>query len=151
MTFSHSRLAFADCFKLFDEAIASEKGIKFPVKSRKQAYHMRNRLNHARRIDRRDNKETYLDPTHPLHGRSVYDVLTVIMQYDMTWWLLIEKVEEREYQIQPITGEENNVEPELHNGGVREVEREETTAAAPIGRPAPVNPPPMASPGLRRL
>jgi hypothetical protein len=141
MTFSASRLAFADCFKLFDDAVASDKGIKFRIKNRRQAYHYRNRLNHARRLDRRDNYSTFTDPDHPLHGRSIYDGLTVVILFDGSWWLMIEKVESREFEIQPLTGDEINVsEPELYNGGPREATREEE--AKPASEPAI---------GLRRL
>ncbi len=146
MTFSASRLAFADCFKLFDDAVASEKGIKFRVKNRRHAYHYRNRLNHARRLDRRDNLDTYTDLSHPLHGRSVYDGLTVVMHFDSSWWLMIEKVEGREFDVQPLTGDEGNVEPELYNGGLGEAERKEAARSKSV-------PPPVIRPtsGLRRI
>ena len=144
MTFSTSRLAFDDCFRLFDQALASAKGIKFRVKNRRQAYHYRNRLNHARRLDRRDNLETFIDPTHPMHGRSIYDGLSVVIQFDGGWWLMVEKVESREFNIEPITGDENDTEePELHNGGAGQAPREEEAGGRP---PAP---PPTV--GLRRL
>ena len=143
MTFSTSRLAFDDCYRLFDQALASAKGIKFRVKNKRQAYHYRNRLNHARRLDRRDNADTFTDPNHPMHGRSTYDGLTVMIQFEGVWWLMIEKVEAREFAIEPITGEETNDEQELHNGGAREATREETPRAEP--------PPPAPTPSLRRL
>ena len=147
MTFSTSRLAFDDCYRLFDQALASAKGIKFRVKNRRQAYHYRNRLNHARRLDRRDNLETFLDPSHPMHGRSIYDGLSVAIQFDGGWWLMVEKVESREFNIEPITGDESNVEPELHNGGAREAARAEAEAERRAEPPPPAKP----SVGLRRL
>lgn len=111
MVTSTSRLAYSDCFDLMDKAIADPKGIKVKFAAGEDAWHFRIRLHTARKIDRLDNKDTY-DQGHPMHGRSVYDQLTMrIRKADDHVWLRLERIDAREFEIESLN--EPEAEPEL--------------------------------------
>jgi hypothetical protein len=76
MATSTSRLAFTDCFSVFDRALASAEGIRISFSTEGDAKHFRTRLHSARAIHRNDNAETY-PAEHPMHGHSEYDSLVV--------------------------------------------------------------------------
>ena|SRR5271166_1039341 len=108
MTFSHSRLAFSDCFELMDRALDDARGIRVKFPDFKSAWHMRNRLHHARRIDRDDNRETYKDnPDHPLYGRSAYDGLAVrVRENGEETTIILDKIECREFIVESLGDED---------------------------------------------
>ena len=111
MVTSTSRLAYSDCFDLMDKAIADPKGIKIKFSAGEDAWHFRIRLHTARKIDRQDNKDIY-DQGHPMHGRSVYDQLTMrIRKTNDFAWLRLERIDTREFEIESLTEPER--EPEL--------------------------------------
>jgi hypothetical protein len=92
MALSDSRNAYDDCFELLDKALNSEKGVRYQETSESMAKHMINRLNYARSIDRRMNKEIF-DTTSPKHGVSAYDSLIVSRPKfaDDKWWVYIQQ------------------------------------------------------------
>jgi hypothetical protein len=111
MVTSTSRLAYSDCFDLMDKAIADPKGIKIKFAAGEDAWHFRIRLHTARKIDRLDNKDIY-DQGHPMHGRSVYDQLTMRIRKTSDFaWLRLERIDTREFEIESLTEPER--EPEL--------------------------------------
>lgn len=111
MVTSTSRLAYSDCFDLMDKAIADPKGIKIKFAAGEDAWHFRIRLHTARKIDRIDNREIY-DQGHKMHGRSVYDQLTMrIRKAGDHAWLHLERIDAREFEIESLTEPEK--EPEL--------------------------------------
>ena len=77
MSMSNSRLAYRDCYEALDRALVSNKGVLVVCQSEGDAHHQRQRLNYARVLDRRDNREMYPSPFEPLHGRSHYDNIAV--------------------------------------------------------------------------
>ena len=111
MVTSTSRLAYSDCFDLMDKAIADPKGIKVKFAKGEDAWHFRIRLHTARKIDRIDNKEVY-EQGHPMHGRSVYDQLTMrIRKAEDHVWLRLERIDARVFEIESL--DEPEGEPEL--------------------------------------
>ena len=111
MVTSTSRLAYSDCCDLRDKASADQKGIKVKFAAGEDAWHFRIRLHTARKIDRLDNKYIY-DQGHHMHGRSVYDQLTMrIRKTDSHAWLRLERIDTREFEIESLTKPES--EPQL--------------------------------------
>ena len=111
MVTSTSRLAYSDCFDLMDKAIADPKGIKVKFAAGEDAWHFRIRLHTARKIDRLDNKDIY-EQGHRMHGRSVYDQLTMrIRKADDHAWLRLERIDARVFEIESLT--EPETEPQL--------------------------------------
>jgi hypothetical protein len=132
MVTSTSRLAYSDCFDLLDKAVADQKGIKIKFASYEDAFHFRLRLHQARKIDRKDNRELY-NEGHPMHGRSVYDVLTAkIKKFDNGAWLRIERLDTREFEIESLT---------------EGPEQSELRLDAPIGPPVKIE---ISPPKIRR-
>jgi hypothetical protein len=82
MSLSNSRLAYEDCYKLLDQALDEDRGIRIEVNDLAAANYLRMRIHHARTIDRQENKVTYPDKDHPLHGRSPYDILIARIEGD---------------------------------------------------------------------
>ena len=104
MVTSTSKLAFGDCFELFDQALEDPIGARIPFtdKDSDRAYgaamHFRVRCNRARSLDRQDNFKTFADG-HPMHGRSQYDGLRlrVLRGEDendgtTTFWVYVEQI-----------------------------------------------------------
>lgn len=92
MSLSNSRLAFTDCFALLDRALEETRGIRVEVRDEDKATYLRMRIHQARIIDRRENKVTYPDPAHHLHGRSPYDILVCrIETANGSTWLWIDQ------------------------------------------------------------
>jgi hypothetical protein len=136
MVTSTSRLAYSDCFDLMDKALADPKGIKVKFSTGEDAWHFRIRLHTARKIDRLDNKDIY-EPGQPMHGRSVYDQLTMrIRKSSDHAWLRLERIDTREFEIESLT--EPETEPELAFTQtaliVKEPQRPTVHETAPIRR-----------------
>lgn len=91
MSLSTSILAFDDALQFLERALADTKGVRACFgESEGNAMHFRMRCHAARNIARQDNIRLYTDRDHPLHGRSVYDVLTLrVLQDDDEgeWWV----------------------------------------------------------------
>ena len=82
MSLSNSRLSYTDCYTLLDRALDEPRGIRIEVSDLPAANYLRMRIHHARTIDRQENKVTYPDKDHPLHGRSPYDILVARIEGD---------------------------------------------------------------------
>jgi hypothetical protein len=87
VTVSTSRLAYDDVYECYDRALKDEFGIRIRFESHGDIMHFRSRLNVARAIDRKDNREIY-PREHPMHGVSQYDrVICRVREVDGAWWL----------------------------------------------------------------
>ena len=96
MSLSNSRLSYADCFALLEQALDEPRGIRVEVADEAAATYLRLRIHHARVIDRAENAKIYPDPDHYLHGRSIYDcfVCRIEAKPGEAWlWLDKQKVE----------------------------------------------------------
>lgn len=103
MTISDSRFAYSDCFEAWEKALNDEVGVRIPVKDIDAAYHLRMRLHQARKIERRENKDTYPDAGHHMHGKSVYDTLIVQIKNDEGVWIHIVRGGINVDEIQPLS------------------------------------------------
>lgn len=93
MTISTSHASYSDCYSVMDQAIADPNGIRISFLSRAEAIFFRMRCHQARAIDRRRSKEVYVDPTHPMHGTSLYDKIVLrIYPIDEVVWLYLEQL-----------------------------------------------------------
>jgi hypothetical protein len=122
MAMNPSRLAYQDCYDLMEKAISSEfpSGLRVKFVSENEAVNFRHRLHNARQVDRVDNSKVFPDG-HPMFGRSVYDVIICrIRRRGDGYWLGLERVDAREFTIEPLPKSE----PEpvvLQNGGGAEM------------------------------
>ena len=86
MPASTSRLAYDDAFECYERALKDEFGIRIRFESEADALHFRARLNTARSLDRKDNREIY-SREHPMHGVSPYDrVVCRVRQVGANWY-----------------------------------------------------------------
>lgn len=74
---SGSILSYPDIRQVMDRALDSEKGVRLSFDNDTAARLFTLRCNTFRGLDRKENKKIYLEPTHTMHGRSVYDTLMV--------------------------------------------------------------------------
>src|ERR1017187_8574274 len=103
MSLSNSRLAYTDCYTLLDRALDEPRGIRIEVNDLAAANYLRMRIHHARTIDRQENKVTYPDKDHPLHGRSPYDILIARIEGDEDSGLLyLDKQKVEIISVEPI-------------------------------------------------
>lgn len=72
MSISTSRLAYNDCFEVWEQALENPDGIRVKMTSHDEANYFRMRMHQARKIDRKDNLLAYEEGTK-MHGASVYD------------------------------------------------------------------------------
>lgn len=93
MSLSTSRLAYDDALQFLEQALADPKGVRAcfgtGVEGEGAATHFRMRCHVGRNLDRQENAKIY-DKGHPLHGRSMHDVLTLrVLQDDDLgeWWV----------------------------------------------------------------
>lgn len=78
MAFNKSPLAFNDCRTVLDRALGAPNGIKIRFPTRGKAVIERSRLNYARVLDRKANKEVY-NQGDPMYGLSPYDALELVI------------------------------------------------------------------------
>lgn len=76
MTFAKNLTSYPDCAKLFQEALASKKGIRVKFPTHGEAVFQGGRLNSFRVRHRRENGKIY-PAEHPLHNASEYDAIMV--------------------------------------------------------------------------
>jgi hypothetical protein len=74
---SKSLLSFPDCKDVFDKAILSENGVVMNFEDKAAMTKFMFRCFWFRSLDRDNNKVLYPDPGQTMHGRSVYDQITV--------------------------------------------------------------------------
>lgn len=88
----NSILAYDDCQRVFDAALADLKGARVCLGTQEACFNMRTRMHYFRHLDRKANKSTYPEG-HVLHGTSRYDPYVVrdpIRDEDGQWWLYVE-------------------------------------------------------------
>lgn len=92
MSLPDSRLAYTDCFEMFEQALKDPAGVRVGCDSDAAAYHMRFRMHKARSIDRKDNFRTY-DRDHHMSGKSTYDQFVIRVREDTEgkFWMYIER------------------------------------------------------------
>ncbi len=80
-----AKFAYEDCYKVLDQALSDIEGVRAGMPDEAACHVFRHRLNYARILDRRQNKEAY-DFSHPMHGQSEYDKLQfTIVESDSEW------------------------------------------------------------------
>ena len=92
MSLSDSRLAYTDCYELFDKAVEANLGIRVRLASHSDAVHLRMRMHQARQIVRKQSKLVY-EEGDPFYGVSEYDQLVIrikTLEAD-SHWIFIEK------------------------------------------------------------
>lgn len=113
MPVSSSRLAYDDCFLLYEKALEDPVGARFQVASGDlgQTRYFITRMHQARAIDRKDNKAIFPDPGAPLHGRSIYDPLTVQLKQDTEglWWVYVSKTTIAPDQIESLSAQVGDI------------------------------------------
>ena len=98
MTIPNNRSAYEDLYNLFEQALASPKGVRVPFADGGIATHMRMRMNKARAIDRAHNADIYPED-NPMHGKSAYDGLVFRLNGSA---VIIEKVEATVYDVEEL-------------------------------------------------
>lgn len=93
MSLSNSRLAYTDCAELLNAALADPRGARIDFTLRTDAEHFMARCHQCRALDRRENRAIH-PHGHPLHGRSVWDVLKCSIRPGTLdgagcWWLYV--------------------------------------------------------------
>ena len=110
MALSNSRLAYADCYAIFDRAVEDAIGARAKCESEKDAIYLRMRLHTARKISRKENAETYSEG-HPLHGRSAYDKFACrVREVNSEWYVYVER-HQSDFDIEGLSGETNHEAP----------------------------------------
>lgn len=108
MPLPKSRLAYLDCFEIYEKAEASATGVRVRMADENAAVYFRMRMNNARAIDRRDNEDTY-KPGEPLYKASTWDALMVtIKKVDDDYYVYVEPhgVKPEAVEVIPADGEE---------------------------------------------
>lgn len=115
MAMNPSRLAYQDCYDLMEKAISSEYpgGLRVKFSSHNEAINFRHRIHNARQVDRADNSKVYPDG-HPMFGRSVYDIISCRIK---DGWLRLERVDAREFTIEPLDAKPEPEPVVVQNGG----------------------------------
>jgi hypothetical protein len=80
MPTSYSRASYPDCEKFLDAALGDDQGARLPCATPGAAKQMVVRLNTFRTICRADNAKIFQALDHPLHGRSEYDPLEIVVR-----------------------------------------------------------------------
>lgn len=75
MPLSTNILTYDDCKIACERSLASDHGVMVTLPTRGKAIHLRQRLYMFRNLDRQQNAQVYTS-SDPLHGRSVYDLLS---------------------------------------------------------------------------
>jgi len=88
---------YADCYEIFDRAMASTRGVQRKFQDKESANIFRQRLHKARALDRELSRRVYQATTdHPLWGSSQYSVIVCRLIYDEKrdiWLCRLEKNE----------------------------------------------------------
>lgn len=78
---SLSILSYPDVRDAMDRSLDSANGVWIKFESVREARSFISRVNKFRSLDRKENTKIYQDPTHTLHGRSIYDTLRVFIKH----------------------------------------------------------------------
>lgn len=76
MPFADRVTSYPDCAALFDQALASTKGVRVRFETHSEAVFQGGRFNAYRARHRRQNEKIY-PADHPLHKASIYDGIMV--------------------------------------------------------------------------
>lgn len=74
---SKSILAFSDCKEALERAYESQKGAACSFPDNRAAKVFAQRCHQFRKLDRAENAKIYTEPVHSMHGRSVYDTISI--------------------------------------------------------------------------
>ena len=74
---SSSLLAYPDVKAALEQALTSNYGVKVIFKTKAEAHRFLGRCTSFRLLSRKENLKVYPEPAHSLHGRSVYDGLSI--------------------------------------------------------------------------
>lgn len=85
MSRTDAKFAYEDCYAILDQAIADAEGVRVGFPTDDACFVYRHRLNYARLLDRRQNKEIY-PQDHPMHGQSEYDKLQFTIVETSSEW-----------------------------------------------------------------
>ena len=92
MSLTNATAAYEDCYTLYRLAIDSPRGagVRKPFPLENDARFFALRMNHARLLQRRDNRRIY-PAEHHLHNTSEFDHLQVIVRPDSAgeWWVIV--------------------------------------------------------------
>lgn len=137
-----TRMAYTDCYDIYDQALEHPHGIRMRLVDYDKANHLRMRLHQARKIDREDNARQY-EPGQPLYGSSVYDALQIRIRTDTdncTWLYIEPRTADIIGEIEPLSQVEaplwleQNSPPKLisHIGTTPSNEKSDSSSDAPI-------------------
>ena len=87
----NSLLAYDDCRRAFEAALADPRGARVLIGTHDMCMNMRTRMHYFRKLDREANEKTYpLD--HMLHGTSIYDPyrVRIVGDEDQNFWIYVE-------------------------------------------------------------
>ena len=70
-------LSFPDCKQVFDKAVLSANGVRLRFEDEGARDRFLFRCMTFRTLDRDNNRVLYPDPAATMHGRSVYDQITI--------------------------------------------------------------------------
>lgn len=110
MSLSSNRAAYADCFALLEQALASPRGIIVKCVSFSEAHYLRNRLNRARQVDCEANKRAYQPGDFLYNNSEFYALVTKVVGNEGIWQVRIEKPKVSPMAIEEIPEEEGNTE-----------------------------------------
>lgn len=92
MSANASLYAYEDCYELLDRALEATTGVRAKARDQGEAYQFKTRLHQARKLSRLQAMQVHPDPSHPEHGKSVYDDLVVsLKQEGNDWWIYISR------------------------------------------------------------
>lgn len=105
MSLSSSTLAYTDCFRVFEQALADPNGVRVLLPNMNAATFLRMRLHKARQLDRDNNLKVYTENRdHPLYGKSQFDGLVIkIRQEGEGTYLYLEPVDTLEYEVEGLS------------------------------------------------
>lgn len=85
--------SFEDCIRLWDQAIASTKGVRAEFATYGAASNFRLRMNYARRLQREEACRLYPDDD-PRWGKTSWDPykITIAEDTEGSWWIYVEPV-----------------------------------------------------------
>jgi len=79
-------------FETLDRCLSAARGIRVHMPNNTTAMHFRQRLHHARVLQRKKNSEVHAKG-EPLHNTSIYDCIIIRIRQDVedNWWIYLEK------------------------------------------------------------
>lgn len=111
MTLTNQRAAFTDCYALYQSAVDSPRGagVRTPFPAYNKARFFSLRMNHARLLQRRDNRRIY-PQTHPLYDTSDYDHLQVVVRGpdpNNEWWVEVKPHAQELAYVEPLADDDS--------------------------------------------